>query len=76
MYHTSLMLHPESGVKTMADFSKDLGLDDCSVHVPTIDPLPSKLFTTLMWGKVARTGIDIAHHTNFLGLRIRAMDKN
>jgi len=58
MYHTSLMLHPESSMKTMGVFSLDLGLDDCSIHIPTIDLLPSKVFTALMWGKVARPGVD------------------
>ena len=58
IYHTFLMLHPESNVKTMTDFSIDLGLDDCSVHITSIDPMPSKFFTALMWGIVACTGID------------------
>ena len=42
----------------MADFTPDFGLDDCSVHIPTIDPLPSNFFTGLMWGEVARPGVD------------------
>ena len=44
MYHTLLMLHPESSVKTMADFSTDLGLENCSVHIPTIDPMSSNKY--------------------------------
>lgn len=42
MYHTTFRILPESSIKTMGDFTLDLGLDDHSVHIPTIDPLPSK----------------------------------
>ena len=58
MYHTSLMLHAESSVKTTADFSTDLGLDNCSVHISTYDLMPSKFFTALMCEKVGCTSIN------------------
>ena len=58
MYHMSLMLHPESNIKSIKDMPLDMGLDDTSVHIPTIDPLPSKFFNALIWGQVGRPGID------------------
>ena len=59
MYHTSLMLHPKSTMNTVKDFTSDIGLDDSSVRIPTIDPLPSKLFTALIWGQVCRSRVDV-----------------
>ena len=58
MYHMSLMLHPKSNIKLKKDMPLDMGLDDTSVHIPTIDPLPSKFFNALIWGQVGRSGID------------------
>ena len=31
-----------------------MGLGDNSAHIPTIDPLPTKVFTSLIWGQVGR----------------------
>lgn len=58
MYHTSLMLHPDSSINCIKDFTPDIGIDDCNVHIPTIDPLPSKCFTALIWGQVGWCGVD------------------
>ena len=58
MYHTSLMLHPKSSITNVKDLTSDFGLDDSSVRIPTIEPLPSKYFTALIWGQVCRSGVD------------------
>ena len=58
MYDMSLMLHPKSHIKLIKDMPLDMGLDDTSVHIPTIDPLPSKFFNALIWGQVGQPGID------------------
>lgn len=50
MHHTSLMLHPKSSIRKMIDLPPDLGLDDTSLEIPTIDPLPTKFLTALIWG--------------------------
>lgn len=36
-----------------------MGLDDSSVVIPNIDPLPTRFFTSLIWGHVRRDGIDV-----------------
>ena len=36
-----------------------MGLDDSSAVIPNIDPLPSKCFTSLIWGDVTRDVIDV-----------------
>ena len=59
IYHTSLMLHPQSPFSSAALFPVDLGMDDPSFTPPVIDPLPSKFFTGVVWGKVGRCGIDV-----------------
>lgn len=52
MYHILLMLCMESTIETMNDMPPDMGLDDTTVHIPTIDPLPTKFFNALIWGQV------------------------
>ena len=52
------MLHPESTIKSMKDMPAHMGLNDTSVHIPTIDPFPSKFFNALIWDQVGRLGID------------------
>ena len=64
MHHMSLMLHPESSLTTMRDLPKNIGLDDVSIEIPTIDPLPTKFLTALMWGEVGRDGIDFVVEYN------------
>ena len=59
MYHTSMMLHPDSTVATLLQYQSDMGLDDSSVHIPNIDPLFTKFFTSLIWGHIGRDGIDV-----------------
>ena len=34
-----------------------MGLDDSSISIPTIDPLPTRYFTSLILGHVGRDGI-------------------
>ena len=58
MHHIPLMLHPKFRIKSMKDLSLDVGLDDTTLQILTIDPLPSKLLTALIWGQVGREGID------------------
>ena len=42
IYHTSLMLHLKSTVTSSKCYPADMGLDNSSVLIPKIDPLPSK----------------------------------
>ena len=64
MHHMSLMLHPESSIRTMRDLPRNIGLDDISIEIPTIDSLPTKFLTALIWGEVGRDGIDFVVEYN------------
>lgn len=59
IYHTSLMLHPKSTFTSSKFYPADMGLDDSSVLIPNIDLLPSKFFTSLIWGDVTRDEMDV-----------------
>lgn len=59
IYYTSITLHPQSSVVSPKCYSADMGLDNSSVMIPNIDPLPSMFFTSMIWGDVTRDEIDV-----------------
>ena len=59
IHHLSLMLHPQSPLSSSAKFMPDMGVDDPSLKLPLIDPLPTKFFTGIIWGNVGRQGINV-----------------
>ena len=59
IHHLSLMLHPQSPLSSSAKLMPDMGVDDPSLKLPLIDPLPTKFFTGIIWGNVGRQGINV-----------------
>jgi len=59
IYHTPLILHPQSPYTSAATFPVDMGIDDSSFTPPLIDPLPSKFSTGVVWSNAGRLGIDV-----------------
>ena len=59
MFHCSMMLHPQSIYESSKVFPPDIVLDNPTIQLPIIDPLPSKFFTAIVWGNIGQEEIDI-----------------
>ena len=57
--HTSIILHPQSPLISLADFTADMGIDDPVLKLLVIDPLPSKFFTGIVWGNIGCDDINV-----------------
>lgn len=51
------MLHPQSPLPSYTSFTADMGINDHLYNLPLIKPLPSKIFTGIVWGNICCQGI-------------------